>query len=296
MKAPARTRSAALLLLLPATSLLAANVPSLPELFQRAKAQVKAEAWPGALQTLDALSAEAAQPGNESAQQQLAAPIAFYRGVCEANLDRQQDAQAAFQAFLALQPNASMDPSMYSKKAIAAFQAARKKTSAPAEIDDKMSTFRLFQEFRLPPNSGEQVNAAWADGPVRWIMTAEEKRRWAELAGGGEWQDFVDHFWEARNPQPGNPDNIARTTFDRRVAFADAHLIQVEGTRGSMTDRGMVFVLLGPPTYAGRKPIRTGDDVNDAAGMSTVSSRATAYAQRALSSAGEPAGSSRSGA
>jgi len=57
--------------------------------------------------------------------------------------------------------------------------------------------------------------------------------------------------------------------FDRRVAFADAHFAQDEEQRGSLTDRGMVFVLLGPPTYAGRKPLRTGDDTSDNAGMFT---------------------------
>ena len=101
----------------------------------------------------------------------------------------------------------------------------------------------------------------------------------------------MDRFWEARNPQPGNPDNAFKTAFDRRVAFADAHFVQAESTRGSMTDRGMVFVLLGPPTYVGRKPIRTGEDLNDATGLSTVGSRAAAYAQRALTAAGEPADS-----
>ena len=59
---------------------------------------------------------------------------------------------------------------------------------------------------------------------------------------------------------------VFKTGFDRRVAFADANFVQAEGTRGSMTDRGMVFVLLGPPTYVGRKPIRTGDDSSEAAG------------------------------
>ena len=162
---------------------------------------------------------------------------------------------------------------MYSKKALAAFDAARASVAPPAASSDgKPSMFRAFQEFKLPVNSGEQVNEKWADGPIKWIMTPDEKRRWAELAPGAEWQEFVDKFWETRNPQPGNPDNAYRTGFDRRVAFADANFVQAEGTRGSMTDRGMVFVLLGPPTYVGRKPIRTGDDTSEAAGMSTVGS------------------------
>ncbi len=117
-------------------------------------------------------------------------------------------------------------------------------------------------------------------------MTSQEKKTWASLASGAEWQEFVDKFWESRNPQPGNPDNVFKTGFDRRVAFADTHFVQAEGTRGSMTDRGMVFVMLGPPTYVGRKPIRTGDDAQEAEGLSTVGSQDAANAQRALGAGG----------
>ena len=280
--------------------LLGASVPaaSLPELFHNAKAQIKGESWTQALATLSALEAEAGQPGQEAARQQLAAPIAFYRGVCEANLGRAGEARAHFAAFLAIEPNASMDPSMYSKKAIAAFQAARKTSAPPAlpESDGGPSVFQAFQEFKLPRNPGEPVNAAWADGPIRWIMTNDEKRRWSEMGFGADLQEFVDAFWAARNPRPGNPDNAFKNSFERRVAFADATFVVAEGTRGSLTDRGMVFVLLGPPSYVGRKPIRGGDDPSEAAGLSRVGSRTTAYYQRALTSAGEPAGSTAAGA
>jgi GWxTD domain-containing protein len=247
------------------------SAQSLPELFHKAKAQVKGESWSAALQTLDALDAEAARPGNEAARQQLAAPTIFYRAVCESNLGDAEKAKADFSRFLELEPGASMDPSMYSKKAIAAFDAARKSQARPpagGESDGRPAMFVAFQEFKMPPNAGERVNEKWGDGPVRWIMTSEEKRAWAELSSGGEWQEFVDKFWEARNPRPGNPDNSYKTSFDRRVAFADSRFGQSEGTRGSMTDRGMVFVLLGPPTYVGRKPIRPGDDATDPAGAS----------------------------
>jgi len=58
----------------------------------------------------------------------------------------------------------------------------------------------------------------------------------------------------------------------------------------------MVFVLLGPPSYVGREPIRNGNDVNDDAGLSTVGSHTTAYYQKALTSVGEPAGATGAGA
>ena len=162
-----------------------------------------------------------------------------------------------------------MDPSAYSKKAVAAFQAARKSSAAAPDspYDEKRpAMFVAFQEFKLPANSGEPVGAAWADGPIQWIMTAEEKRTWSSLTFGDEQQEFVEKFWEARNPQPGNPDNSYKNSFERRVAFADSRLSEAEGSRGSMTDRGRVFVLLGPPTYVGRKPIRPGDDTAEPSG------------------------------
>jgi len=187
-----------------------------------------------------------------------------------------------------------MDPSMYSKKAIAAFRIAQE-TAQPAG-DDAPAMFTAFQEFKLPVNPGERADGSWADGPIRWIMTAEDKRRWSEIFDGGQRAEFVERFWESRNPRPGNPDNVFKTTFERRVAFADAHFSQAEGKRGSLTDRGMVFVLLGPPAYVGRKPLRHGEDANEQAGMSTVGSRRAAYVQHSLEQAGEPAGSSASAA
>jgi GWxTD domain-containing protein len=100
-------------------------------------------------------------------------------------------------------------------------------------------------------------------------MTPDERVTWSSLTSGAERQEFVDKFWERRNPKPGSSDNVFRTTFERRVAFADSRFLDVEKQRGSLSDRGMVFVLLGPPTWAGRKPLRTGEDTSDAAGLST---------------------------
>ncbi len=66
-------------------------------------------------------------------------------------------------------------------------------------------------------------------------------------------------FWRARDPKPETPENEFRREFVRRVAFADEHFIDGP-TRGSLTDRGMVFVLLGPPTGVARRPISAAED------------------------------------
>ncbi|HTR01741.1 MAG TPA: GWxTD domain-containing protein [Thermoanaerobaculia bacterium] len=271
-------RSALVLAALVSTGALAAQ--SVVDLFHKAKAQVRGEDYKGALATLDALDAEAGKPGNEHARQQLQAPEAFYRGVCEASLDQTAAAVASFQAFLELQPTASIDPSMYSKKAVAAFAAAQKAApSAAPPPGEKATLFTAYQEFKPPPNISEPASATWAEGPVQWIMTAEEKKAWAGLTGDGERVEFVDKFWESRNPTPGSADNAYRTGFERRVAFADARFVQDEKKRGSLTDRGMVFVVLGPPTYGGRRPIKNGEDSSEALGMSTLQTNSVAMAQ-----------------
>ena len=89
-------------------------------------------------------------------------------------------------------------------------------------------------------------------------MTADEKREWANSRSASERSEFITRFWEIRNPKPERAENPCRRTFEKRVAFADSRFAQDE-TRGSLSDRGMVFVLLGPPTYVGRKPFSTED-------------------------------------
>jgi GWxTD domain-containing protein len=114
-------------------------------------------------------------------------------------------------------------------------------------------------------------------------MTADEKKTWASLTDGNARGDFVEKFWAARQAFPGVDGRTYHQEFERRAAFADASLALDAEQKGSLTDRGMVFVLLGPPTYAARKPLRTGDDQSISDGLSTVGSQDAKNAQRGAS-------------
>jgi GWxTD domain-containing protein len=243
---------------------------ALPELFGKLKEQIKASSWADALKTLDALDTESAKPGNEGARAQLEAPLAFYRGVCDANLGKDDKAVGDFSAYLKLQPNAAIDNTVYSKKAVAAFEKAQKQGT-----DRAPSIAEAYKEFQPPAESPQRdpADPLWGEGPVRWIMTDGEKEMWKTLPDGNARIVFVETFWGARDP-------AFRKEFERRVAFADANLVQDEEQLGSLSDRGMVFVLMGPPTYAGRKPLRTGEDANDNAGMSMFGSQDADNADR----------------
>jgi GWxTD domain-containing protein len=242
-----------------------ARAESLGEVFGKVKEQVKAGSWSEALATIEVLDVEAAKPGNAKAQEQLAGPLAFYRGVCDANLDNATKAQAAFEAFLGLQPNASIDDKVYSKKAVAAFAAAQKSIASAGP-----SIARAYANFNPPANISEPPSPTWGDGPVVWLMSDSEKAGWAAAATDADRAAFVEKFWKSRNLED-NP--TFQPAFEKRVAFADANFAVDDKSgkkRGSMTDRGMVFVLLGPPTYGGRRRLVAKDDKNSNAGMSTV--------------------------
>ena len=99
-----------------ATASVLTAAETVPELFQKMKEQVKAEKWTDALATIEVIDVEAAKKENASLRPQLEGPLAFYRGVCEANAGNAAKAQASFESYLRAQPNASMDEKMYSKK------------------------------------------------------------------------------------------------------------------------------------------------------------------------------------
>ncbi len=244
--------------------------PTIPELFNQMKEQVKAEKWADALVTIEVMDVEAAKPANASVKPQLEGPLAFYRGVCDANLGSADKAQADFEAFLAVKPDAGIDDKTYSKKAVAAFQAAQKSIASQGP-----SIARAYANFR-PEAKPDPVDAAWGDGPVKWLMSDSEKAAWAAAATDDDRQAFVVKFWKARNLED---DPSFQPGFEKRVAFADVNFKQGE-TRGSLTDRGMVFVLLGPPTYGGRKRLGAKDDSGQNAGMSSVGAFDSLSAQK----------------
>jgi GWxTD domain-containing protein len=258
-------------LLLAASSTAAAQSPPAPPtvaLFQKARAEVKARKFSDAMTTLAALDAESRKPGMEAERAKLEPSLLFLRGVCEAELDKRPEALSDFGAFLATSPNSSMDPSAYPKKAVALFEEA-KKTSAPSKPPGASrsesgmpSLAEAYERFHPEPRPAGEAGAEWGKGPVQFLMTSEEKRAWETASDAASRSEVITKFWALRDPTPATPENEFRAEFERRAAFADATLAEGE-RRGSLTDRGRVFVLLGPPTWLGRSSLLGGEDASD---------------------------------
>jgi GWxTD domain-containing protein len=262
------------------------------ELFQKAKTQVKSASYDDALKTLDALDAESAKPGHEAERKQVEPPLLFYRGVCSAAVGKKDDAKAFFVTYLGLVPNASIDGAAYPKKAVAAFDEARKEVGAGASsLPSMAASYAAYKRTGTlaPETPGED----WAAGPVHALLSETERRDYTRMTDPLSRSEFVTKFWAGRDPKPETPENEFREEFERRVAFADANFAQDE-VRGSLTDRGIVFLLMGPPTFAGRRPIGAGEDSMEALGMSTAGPHDAQIAINAAAAA-SPSGKTTTG-
>jgi GWxTD domain-containing protein len=84
----------------------------------------------------------------------------------------------------------------------------------------------------------------WLDEDVRWIITDEEKRAFSQLSNDEERDNFIEQFWERRNPTPDSPENEYKEEHYRRIAYANDHF--AAGIPGWKTDRGRIYIMYGP--------------------------------------------------
>ena len=92
----------------------------------------------------------------------------------------------------------------------------------------------------------------WLDQYVKWIISREERARFESLTDPVDKLGFIESFWRRRDPTPESPPNEAREEHARRFAYALQNF--GAGTPGWATDRGKIYILLGPPNTIERNP------------------------------------------
>lgn len=86
----------------------------------------------------------------------------------------------------------------------------------------------------------------WLDGPIRYIITDDERKEFKKLALTEEKQKFIRWFWARRDPNPDTEQSEFREEFYRRVDYANENFKE-KGLKGWETARGMVYIIFGPP-------------------------------------------------
>jgi GWxTD domain-containing protein len=69
-----------------------------------------------------------------------------------------------------------------------------------------------------------------------------------------ERDQFIERFWRDRNPDPNAPANDAKQTHYQRLEYARIHFDHGNTGDGWRSDRGMVYITLGPPQQIEKYP------------------------------------------
>jgi GWxTD domain-containing protein len=105
-------------------------------------------------------------------------------------------------------------------------------------------------------------HTAWLVGAVSRLASPQEIQEYMALRDDQQAEAFIQSFWERRDPAPAKPGNALREAFDQRSANAD-RLYSEAGYLGRRTDRGVVYVLFGPPAKVDFEvsPVRNGPPI-----------------------------------
>jgi len=85
----------------------------------------------------------------------------------------------------------------------------------------------------------------WLEQDVAWIITPEEKGAFKLLRDDEQRDDFVEAFWQRRDPTPDNYENEFKEEHYRRIVYANGHF--GESDPGWKSDRGRIYIIYGPP-------------------------------------------------
>jgi len=84
----------------------------------------------------------------------------------------------------------------------------------------------------------------WLDEDVRWIISDEERAAFKQLSNDEERDQFIEGFWQRRDPTPDTVENEFKEEHYRRIEYANEHF--PAGIPGWKTDRGRIYIMYGP--------------------------------------------------
>ena len=106
------------------------------------------------------------------------------------------------------------------------------------EKQKKKNARALKQELSKPYKK-------WLDEDVSYIITDEERAAFRQLSNDEERDNFIEAFWQRRDPTPDTEENEFKEEHYQRIAYANEHY--AAGVPGWKTDRGRIYIVFGKP-------------------------------------------------
>src|SRR5271157_5846055 len=92
----------------------------------------------------------------------------------------------------------------------------------------------------------------WLEEDVVYIITDEERAAFKQLSNDEERDNFIEAFWQRRDPTPDTEENEYKEEHYRRIAYANEHY--AAGIPGWKSDRGRIYIMYGPADEVSGSP------------------------------------------
>jgi len=104
---------------------------------------------------------------------------------------------------------------------------------------DNKNDKQLYKELATPYKK-------WLDEDVTYILSGDERKGFLQLQTNEEREQYIEAFWQRRNPDQDSLENTFKEEHYRRIAYANERF--GAGVQGWRTDRGRMYIMWGPPT------------------------------------------------
>jgi GWxTD domain-containing protein len=117
-------------------------------------------------------------------------------------------------------------------------QADKQQDTGKKKNDGKKNLKKLEKELATPYKK-------WLEEEVPYIITDEERSAFLQLQTNEEREQFIEGFWQRRDPTPDTVENEFKEEHYRRIAYTNERFSS--GIPGWRTDRGRIYIMWGPP-------------------------------------------------
>jgi len=130
--------------------------------------------------------------------------------------------------------------------------AADKAAPAQAQPADAVDPLKRPQDEKLRKKNAKALKQElskpykkWLEEDVSYIITDEERAAFKQLSNDEERDNFIEAFWQRRDPTPDTEENEFKEEHYQRIAYANEHF--AAGVPGWKTDRGRMYIVYGKP-------------------------------------------------
>ena len=118
---------------------------------------------------------------------------------------------------------------------------------ATAQKDKKKNTDTqdVLERPRAKREEVKKIFREWPEKDVAYIITSAERSAYKKLVSDEEREQFIEGFWQRRDPNPDTDENEYKEEYYERIAYTNEHY--ASGIPGWKTDRGRIYITFGKP-------------------------------------------------